>query len=221
MAATKDFSASYGLRQRMLHFLHNIEHYMMFEVETRDRRPPSHLLRTSRSPHHLHHLPLPPPQVLEPHSHLLGQKMRAATRPDELIAHHSAFLDACLKECMLRDAVLLKLLAKLLTICVIFADHTRVVMADVARELDATSLAQHGAARRQQLAVLSAQVARAVADCRYTTYVRKLGAKFDDELRALLAELRKHGNEWNLANLYTRLDYNLYWSTSAGGAGRQ
>ena len=94
-------------------------------------------------------------------------------------------------------------------------------MADVARELDATSLAQHGAARRQQLAVLSAQVARAVADCRYTTYVRKLGAKFDDELRALLAELRKHGNEWNLANLYTRLDYNLYWSTSAGGAGRQ
>ena len=51
--------------------------------------------------------------------------------------------------------------------------------------------------------------------------MRKLGAKFDDELRALLAELRKHGNEWNLANLYTRLDYNLYWSTSAGGAGRQ
>ena len=32
LAATKDFSASYGLRQRMLHFLHNIEHYMMFEV---------------------------------------------------------------------------------------------------------------------------------------------------------------------------------------------
>jgi gamma-tubulin complex component 2 len=190
----------------------------------RDRRPPSHLLRTSRSPRTSLApvtYPLPPPQVLEPHSHLLGQKMRAATRPDELIAHHSAFLDACLKECMLRDAVLLKLLAKLLTICVIFADHTRVVMADVARELDATSLAQHGAARRQQLAVLSAQVARAVADCRYTTYVRKLGAKFDDELRALLAELRKHGNEWNLANLYTRLDYNLYWSTSAGGAGRQ
>ena len=34
LAATKDFSASYGLRQRMLHFLHNIEHYMMFEVRT-------------------------------------------------------------------------------------------------------------------------------------------------------------------------------------------
>ena len=32
------------------------------------------------------------------------------------------------QECMLRDAVLLKLLAKLLTICVIFADQTRLVM---------------------------------------------------------------------------------------------
>ena len=35
---------------------------------------------------------------------------------------HWQFLDASLRECMLRDAVLLKLLAKLLTICVIFAD---------------------------------------------------------------------------------------------------
>ena len=155
--------------------------------------------------------------MLEPHSHLLGQKMRAATRPDELIAHHSAFLDACLKECMLRDAVLLKLLAKLLTICVIFADHTRVVMADVARELDATSLAQHGAARRQQLAVLSAQVVRAVADCRYTRTCARRQVR------------RRAPRAWpscgstqrvELANLYTRLDYNLYWS-SAGGAGRQ
>ena len=119
MAATKDFSASYGLRQRMLHFLHNIEHYMMFEVWNREIAallptsfaPPSHLLRTSRSPRTslTPAVPPSPAQVLEPHSHLLGQKMRAATRPDELIAHHSAFLDACLKECMLRDAVLLVL----------------------------------------------------------------------------------------------------------------
>ena len=29
---TACFSASYGLRQRMLHFLQNLEYYMMFEV---------------------------------------------------------------------------------------------------------------------------------------------------------------------------------------------
>ena len=64
-------------------------------------------------------------QVLEPNWHVLGQKLRTASSLDELLKHHSEFLDASLRECMLRDAVLLKLLAKLLTICVIFADQTR------------------------------------------------------------------------------------------------
>ena len=32
LGAAASFSASYGLRQRMLHFLQNLEYYMMFEV---------------------------------------------------------------------------------------------------------------------------------------------------------------------------------------------
>ena len=98
------FSAAYGLRQRMLHFLQNVEHYMMFEV-------------------------------LEPNHHVLRGRLRAATNLDEVLSHHADFLDTSLKECMLRDASLLRLLAKILTICVIFADQTRLVMADVSRLL--------------------------------------------------------------------------------------
>ena len=56
---------------------------------------------------------------------------------------------------MLRDAVLLKLLAKLLTICVIFADQTRIVMADVAVELAASPLPPSGHSRRERLRELS------------------------------------------------------------------
>ncbi len=37
---------------------------------------------------------------------LSPQKMGAARKLDELIAQHNGFLDKCLKECMLRDAVL-------------------------------------------------------------------------------------------------------------------
>ena len=62
-------------------------------------------------------------EVLEPNWHVLQQKLRSASTLDSLLAHHTEFLDASLRECMLRDAVLLKLLAKLLTICVIFADQ--------------------------------------------------------------------------------------------------
>ena len=55
-------------------------------------------------------------------------------------------------------------------------------------------------------------MAHTIADCRYNASVQKLGAKFDEEMTALLAELRKQAHkEWNLAHLCARLDYNQYW----------
>ena len=37
--------------------------------------------------------------------------------------------------------------------------------------------------------------------------------EFDEELKRLLDELRRHAHrEWNLAHLCARLDYNGYWS---------
>ena len=59
-------------------------------------------------------------------------------------------LPPCTWLAVLRDAVLLKLLAKLLTICVIFADQTRLVMADVSAHLAAAPLPKMGHARRAQ-----------------------------------------------------------------------
>ena len=64
-------------------------------------------------------------EVLEPNWHVLLSRLSSAKHLDELLSCHANFLDTSLKECMLRDAVLLKLLAKLLTICVIFADQVR------------------------------------------------------------------------------------------------
>jgi gamma-tubulin complex component 2 len=175
------FTASFGLRQRMLHFLFNIQHYMMFEV-------------------------------IEPNWHVLSGKLRAATSLDALLQHHAEFLDASLRECMLRDAVLLKLLAKLLTICVIFADQTRIVMADVAALLAASPLPRTGEPRRARLRELSASVVQTIAECSYHQNVVKLAAKFDEELKRLLDELRRQAHrEWNLAHLCSRLDYNSYW----------
>lgn len=116
---------------------------------------------------------------------------------------------------MLRDAVLLKLLAKLLTICVIFADQTRIVMADVAAHLAAMPLPPSGAPRRERLRELSHRVSITVHECKYHPNVVKLAAKFDDELKRLLEELRRQAHrEWNLTHLCARLDYNNYWSSA-------
>jgi hypothetical protein len=114
---------------------------------------------------------------------------------------------------MLRDAVLLKLLAKLLTICVIYADQTRSLMRSVSAHLASHKLDPPPSARRPaQLAEVKRQVGELVAAKKYASNVDKFGAKFDDELQALLAELRKQAlREWNLAHLLARLDYNNYW----------
>lgn len=152
--------------------------------------------------------------MLEPNWHVLGQKLRSAKSLDELLKHHAEFLDASLRECMLRDAVLLKLLAKLLTICVIYADQTRIVMTDIAAQLASSPLPTHGHARRERLRELSDGVARTIHDCKYHPNVVKLAAKFDEELKRLLDELRRQAHrEWNLAHLCARLDYNSYWTS--------
>lgn len=185
MGTAAAFTASFGLRQRMLHFLFCIQHYMMFEV-------------------------------IEPNWHVLQQRLRAATTLDELLQHHAEFLDTSLRECMLRDAVLLKLLAKLLTICVIFADQTRIMMADVAHHLQANPLPPGGAARRARLRELSTLITQTTVKSKYHSNVVKLAAKFDEELKRLLDELRRQAHrEWNLAHLCARLDYNSYWQSTS------
>jgi len=177
-------AASHTLRQRMLHFLHNMEHYMMLEV-------------------------------LEPNWHVLMLRLRGAQSVDELISLHASFLDRSLKECMLRDAPLLKLLAKLLTICVIYADQTRSLSAAITAAVGEAPPLRAGAPHEERAAVrreTCRRVEQLISDRRYARNVETFGQKFDDELLALLAELRKQAHrEWNLAHLLARLDFNHFW----------
>lgn len=73
-------------------------------------------------------------EVLEPNWHVLQLQLHKAHRLDELLAAHSDFLDSSLKQCMLRDPVLLRLLARLLTVCVVTADQARSLMEEVGRK---------------------------------------------------------------------------------------
>ena len=87
-----------------------------------------------------------------------------------------------------------------------------------AAQLASAPLPTHGHARRERLRELSDGVARTIHDCKYHPNVVKLAAKFDEELKRLLDELRRQAHrEWNLAHLCARLDYNSYW-TSPGHA---
>ena len=88
-------------------------------------------------------------------------------------------------------------------------------MADVAAHLAAAPLPPAGAPRRAALRKLSSAATSTISECRYHQNVVKLAAKFDEELKRLLDELRRQAHrEWNLAHLISRLDFNSYWQST-------
>ncbi|RHY32932.1 hypothetical protein DYB32_002101 [Aphanomyces invadans] len=92
LALRSALMTSYCLRQRMLHFQQNFVYYMMFEV-------------------------------ISPRWHALeNQLMTDITTVDDILNCHRDFLDQCLKECLLTDPDLLRVLTKLMTVCLTFAN---------------------------------------------------------------------------------------------------
>ncbi|RHY62337.1 hypothetical protein DYB38_000249, partial [Aphanomyces astaci] len=92
LALRSALMTSYCLRQRMLHFQQNFVYYMMFEVIS----PRWHALE-----------------------HQLGTEISTV---DDILNCHRDFLDQCLKECLLTDPDLLRVLTKLMTVCLTFAN---------------------------------------------------------------------------------------------------
>jgi len=62
-------------------------------------------------------------EVIAPRSHEMHQGMSAAIDTDEVLGLHERFLDTCLKECLLASHDQLRNLTKIMTTCLLFADH--------------------------------------------------------------------------------------------------
>lgn len=62
-------------------------------------------------------------EVIEPRWHEMAAQLRLATSIDDVIRSHDAFLDAVMRECLLTSPDLLKVLIKLITLCLLFASQ--------------------------------------------------------------------------------------------------
>lgn len=49
-----------------------------------------------------------------------------ASNIDDVLSHHTSFLDNCLKDCMLTNPELLKIFSKLMSVCVMFTNCMQV-----------------------------------------------------------------------------------------------
>lgn len=61
-------------------------------------------------------------EVMEPTWHVLEKNLRSASNIDDVLGHHTGFLDSCLKDCMLTNPELLRVFSKLMSVCVMFTN---------------------------------------------------------------------------------------------------
>jgi hypothetical protein len=85
-------------------------------------------------------------EVLEPRWHELEHKLENVNTVDELMNHHTDFLDTCLRECLLTHQGLIKTLAKLMTTCLLFAQQIGRFAEQV--HIDEESMARAAAAQQ-------------------------------------------------------------------------
>ena len=77
-------------------------------------------------PTHTHTLtPLPHTQVLEPNWVLLEKNLRSVHTIDDVLTAHNDFLDRSLRDCLLSDKEVLKIISRLLVVCEHFTDYLR------------------------------------------------------------------------------------------------
>jgi len=185
------FSPSYSLRQRMLHFCRDYIYYATVEV-------------------------------LEPQSHSFLASLEQAETVDDVLRSHEKFLDTCLRELLLTEREsLYRHLSKVLQTCLIFA-HNLKRMNDGVIPLDDAHTSQQAedrpasVRRYERVSKLSQCYMSNLFTKHYVSMILRFKTIFETQLQGFLRQIRQESSqryEHFLSNMYTRLDYNEYYST--------
>lgn len=137
-------------------------------------------------------------EVFTPRSHEMESAMSQARNMDDVLHLHEVFLDTCLKECLLASQDLLRVLTKITTTCLLFADQmkrfasTNDVLDPELRgpergEADASS---NGASlRNARIRVQADFMSREVTHEAYIRMLAKFSDTFDSQLGEFLEKL--------------------------------
>ena len=181
--------------------------------------------------------------MIGPRSHELQAGLAEARDIDEVLRLHEHFMDSCLKECLLASQEHLKILTKLMTTCLHFADQmTRFAMGHegVTNGSDGGDVLGGGGKgkgksfpsvyrsgsdgrqeREQQLEEQARVIERETSHETFSRMLDKVSSTFDEQLREFLSNLwsTSYQHHVQLVNLCVRLDYNGYYSQKFSGSG--
>lgn len=129
-------------------------------------------------------------EVINPRSHEMAEDLTHAGNIDEMLSIHEKFLDVCLKECLLASQDLLRILTKIMTTCLLFADNMKRFTQnnEVVEESPppATAYSKRQLLRQIQLRERAEYIQKETSHESYLSMLAKLGQTFDTQASALL-----------------------------------
>eukprot|EP00058_Branchiostoma_floridae_P003856 XP_002589344.1 hypothetical protein BRAFLDRAFT_77796 [Branchiostoma floridae] len=193
----------------------NYGYYMMFEV----LEPNWHILEQNLKSNYGYYMMF---EVLEPNWHILEQNLKSVSNVDDVLHHHMDFLDKCLKDCMLTNTELLKIVSKLMVVCITFCNCiqrlTRTFLAD--EELQLTAPPGKGKLtdadiRKNKAKVVSEHVDELVSSDSFEDTITNFDRNFSSLLLSLLDRLSHFSSsdcEHNMMNIIYRIDFNGHYT---------
>uniref|UniRef100_A0A4W4G344 Gamma-tubulin complex component n=1 Tax=Electrophorus electricus TaxID=8005 RepID=A0A4W4G344_ELEEL len=170
-------------------------------------------------------------EVMEPTWHVMEKNLKSASNIDDVLCHHTSFLDNCLKDCMLTNPELLKIFSKLMSVCVMFTNcmqrFTQSLRMD--REMNRLSL-EHGTmegpptqserteeSEKKSLTYkfLAEHVDSLQSDSGFEGTISKFDSNFSTLLLDLLDKLSIYSTndcEHSMINIIYRLDFNGFYT---------
>ncbi|XP_013411271.1 gamma-tubulin complex component 2 [Lingula anatina] len=169
-------------------------------------------------------------EVVEPNWHDFEQNMNDVTTIDDVLAFHNDFLNSCLNDCMLTNPDLLKIVHKLMMVCVTYCNFMQRVTktTDVDLEMsklnfESTLQAAPTAKQRKQEPSFKKTTAKVVSEhvdqLTSSENFERTISKFDSNFSKLLVELLDKTMDYSTANcehklmnILYRLDFNGFYT---------
>lgn len=165
-------------------------------------------------------------EVLEPNYYKFNQKLQEVKTIDEILDIHSNFLDECLKECLLTDQNLLKILIKIFQCCFFLSRITHKYTQSIQEDEAVVSARSHmfgpddeDAAnycdlRQHKIDVEREAARKTVSEESYKSMINKFSNTFDEQLKGFMNEIKASHYEPHIAGLLMRLDFNSFYENN-------
>ncbi|XP_025097324.1 gamma-tubulin complex component 2-like [Pomacea canaliculata] len=169
-------------------------------------------------------------EVIEPNWHLFQQNMDTVSNVDDVLVYHTDFLNSCLKDCMLTNPDLLKIVHKLMMVCVTFSNFVQRLNKSTILEAEVTRLTKEstlqapgpqplGKEEQKKKAAATKVVSEHVDQLVSSETFERTITNFDTNFSKLLLELldkildmSSNNYDQRLSNIIYRLDFNGFYT---------